>query len=1083
MDAPVSGTKDGRDSIDPSGGQLEIGVLPVFDQLCGLCQTLRDDGFRYLLSTAPKDEAEAGRTVAHHASLSDLLRSASQGCKLCRTFYDASVVKNDKGGGTTSKQWIGQTDAKAARNGYDVSVVWVPCRVDRIETGPVFLCRSTHARGEDISGHRIIFTVAGGSSRSDSSPLRPLLRTRWVEEYRSAPEKAFSAFTLSKKCLYKSKPVEQYHSCYDLWHHIVEDYSACRLSAGDDVLPALLSVANVFSRIAHDTQNDQRGRDGQPRPGIRGRRGRGPRVDTPMCDFFKHTTVATRESLQYGVEVLGVDVRPAGEDAYGRVATAVLSLRGPLMRCRLRLRCREVGGCTELLAIYGEDSGLLARGWADSNARYGDWSCTSDAIRSDDTAPCCAEQGESSDTVWCLFALHQHGLDRLLSQWAGSGDLAVDHHHSLAELQQSALAGCKLCSTFYRGIMTWNHHSSSAGLVQWVEGVDRACSSKPFQIKVDWDWTDDRDARDFWRTAHKVVYYRHQAFKVGHDATLRTKVELRSGRPGPYSIGHRPLTAEVDWCRLKSWILSCLEDHGPCRSSSDTELPSRVLDLTHASEMKLLESHGQCADYVTLSHRWGDSAVKFTTKATLASNLRGIHYTSLPKTFQDAVTATRRLGYRYLWIDSVCIIQDDKEDWHRQCAAMKHIYANSILTIACPAAADSFEGFLHPRVVGRPDFKIDIGSSFSAEGSADLEFHLDPSPLSTHISRSSALDARAKQEHETIDQLRYRGWFMQERLLSRRIISFGRIQAKFECNCVECFETYRPVLVDGPTHWRLPKNCLSDHRSGVKQISWYDIVEAYSNCHLSYGDDILPALSGIAGVFSSRNKGKYVAGLWDFDLLRGLCWRRNQSDSVIARRPLATHHPPPSWSWAACRYPVEFPVQDDRVESDGFDFRLDAQVMNVEAYAVGVDPYGQVGRGVLRLRARLRHSFFRYQLTPSLFLEEIYDERGTLLFTGRTSFSTSQARAGAEGVPHNVGRLSMRTTLTLDEGRSSDGSVSSDLEDSVDEVWCLFLDSWTALVLKPVPGRPQTFARVGLLSSYDVVEWGAGAPITKATLV
>ncbi|KAK3071134.1 hypothetical protein LTR53_009177 [Teratosphaeriaceae sp. CCFEE 6253] len=493
MDAPVSGTKDGRDSIDPSGGQLAIGVLPVSDQLCGLCQTLRDDGYRYLLSTAPKDEAEEGRTVAHYASLFDLLRSAAQGCKLCRTFYDASVAKNHGGGGTTVQQWIEQTDTKAARNGYDVSVAWdaiIATRelgynflwIDSLcivqddevdwqrqcsdmgriysdsdltiacpsagnayegflrprERAPAACTITIRDRSDDDGAHTVLemrptsISEYQRSGRRRHGPQDHLHRrgwvlqerllsrrvlsfgsaqlifkcdqTRWVEEYRCAPEKTFSASTLSKSCLYKSTPLDQYPSRHHLWYHIVEDYSACRLSAGDDILPALSGVANVFGRIADDTYlaglwranlpadflwfrraGPAEEAEGTRRPAAT--RYPGPTWSWAACrrpilfllrDIFEHASAASSESLQYDVTVLGMDVRPAGDDAYRRVVTAVLSLRGPLMRCRLRYR--ELEGRMEVLAICDEDSGSLTRGWAESNARYGDWSYTPDAL-------------------------------------------------------------------------------------------------------------------------------------------------------------------------------------------------------------------------------------------------------------------------------------------------------------------------------------------------------------------------------------------------------------------------------------------------------------------------------------------------------------------------------------------------------------------------------------------------------------------------------------------------------------------------------------------------------------------------------
>lgn len=145
-----------------------------------------------------------------------------------------------------------------------------------------------------------------------------------------------------------------------------------------------------------------------------------------------------------------------------------------------------------------------------------------------------------------------------------------------------------------------------------------------------------------------------------------------------------------------NWSLTCLKEHPSCRASIEEGgyLPSRLIFLDHDADAnifpRLVETSSQKLDpldtqYVALSHCWGTDqgkAVPKTTKAKLANHVESIDLASLPKTFTDAMVATLRLGVQYIWIDSLCIIQDDKDDFSRECSQMHLIYSKSMCTIA-----------------------------------------------------------------------------------------------------------------------------------------------------------------------------------------------------------------------------------------------------------------------------------------------------------------------------------------------------------------------------------------------------------------
>jgi hypothetical protein len=114
---------------------------------------------------------------------------------------------------------------------------------------------------------------------------------------------------------------------------------------------------------------------------------------------------------------------------------------------------------------------------------------------------------------------------------------------------------------------------------------------------------------------------------------------------------------------INEWILRCENGHRACRSQPSAPLPHRVIDVGSDllnEDPRLLECDGERGRYITLSHCWGNTQHFTTETNTLANRCRGMSWGSIPKTFQDAISLTRKLRIRFLWIDSLCIIQDDK---------------------------------------------------------------------------------------------------------------------------------------------------------------------------------------------------------------------------------------------------------------------------------------------------------------------------------------------------------------------------------------------------------------------------------------
>jgi len=150
---------------------------------------------------------------------------------------------------------------------------------------------------------------------------------------------------------------------------------------------------------------------------------------------------------------------------------------------------------------------------------------------------------------------------------------------------------------------------------------------------------------------------------------------------------------------VKSWLRACSETHKSCRPVQNQEaLPTRLLEIQLGSsklELKLVEIHGLTGLYFALSYVWGLPGNVFrTTQNNCSSLLQAIDPSSPPSVILDAVVLTRAIGVRYLWVDSLCIIQDDASDWEREALAMATVYNRASLVISATLSQDSSYGII-----------------------------------------------------------------------------------------------------------------------------------------------------------------------------------------------------------------------------------------------------------------------------------------------------------------------------------------------------------------------------------------------------
>jgi hypothetical protein len=306
-------------------------------------------------------------------------------------------------------------------------------------------------------------------------------------------------------------------------------------------------------------------------------------------------------------------------------------------------------------------------------------------------------------------------------------------------------------------------------------------------------------------------------------------------------------------------------------------LPPRVIDVgSNDDDVHLIQTNSAKAQYLVLSYRWGapgGQKILLLTKANLDTLLASIPVPDLPTTIKQAISMTRSLGFRYLWVDSLCLIQDDVSDIQKGVDSMSDIYQRATCTIAATGAEDSFRGLYLPRRPNGPCAKLPciVGDRVVGE----------------MLITAKAIDQDFQQEIEE-SPWAHRGWVFQERLLSRRIIHFGSSQVYWECRHGVLSETEieneRKMLCEEQD--QLKNNLrfrgrfreeFDNPRSGF-EIFWNVFVEQYSRAELSDERDRLKAIVGITTELALWQRGPYVSGVWLLYMPYCLLWVASGSE-------------------------------------------------------------------------------------------------------------------------------------------------------------------------------------------------------------
>lgn len=457
--------------------------------------------------------------------------------------------------------------------------------------------------------------------------------------------------------------------------------------------------------------------------------------------------------------------------------------------------------------------------------------------------------------------------------------------------------------------------------------------------------------------------------------------------------------SDIAFGRLEGWLKDCTSNHPRCGAAPLTPmLPNRVIDVSVSErEVALVESRGMRGRYLALSHSWGKSSRLMATKETRQDLECGVAISFLPETFQDAVKITRRLGLKYLWIDCLCIMQDDSADWERESAMMDQVYRNSYLTISASSSEDSYSGCFPKRTnefyispgtksLGYETPREAIDFKYPSRPGSQTRIGLFEEWLPGSVSQApqrTQTGTFGKRVDPIEDQpLSRRGWTLQERLLSPRIIHYATDQMYFECESTilseDGFEFPDPPFsmnhMLGTQRIKMEEHGMSkaNGRSFIvgKHVTstglrwgggWLSLVEDFSKRCLTIGQDKLPALAGVARVIAEETNDVYIAGLWGRHFMEDLYWRVytqeeyfENDDEGRDRRPVKgkvigtvsqpAEYRAPSWSWASIDAPVKFnPLNYGNLVAHMEDYHTEP---------AGADEFGRVSDGRVDLRVR-----------------------------------------------------------------------------------------------------------------------------------
>ena len=377
----------------------------------------------------------------------------------------------------------------------------------------------------------------------------------------------------------------------------------------------------------------------------------------------------------------------------------------------------------------------------------------------------------------------------------------------------------------------------------------------------------------------------------------------------------------------KAWLQRCEDEHPSCQQSELGRLPTRVIDVGDvSSQPRVYVSDRERVPYVALSYCWGQRGNIRLLSTNIDEYTQCLPLALLPQTIADAISVARRMNSRYLWVDSLCILQDSKADLEQQLSYMGDIFANTWFTIAAKDSPSSASGLFHAR--NWPTSAVVPTGVRLPSRTIQREAGIHGRMLNTRTSCFNRLMALPRpyqsRESDETPVLETRGWALQEDLLSRRMLNFGRYELSWTClegSCTERHPHEDDIRGHRKWQWTVKRVSIAAfvefgnlNRVDKEAIlnRYFDAVNDFVRRQLSESRDKLAAIAGVQGAVGKILEDDPIAGIWQGQFFApSLLWwiEKPQEDATIS--PLNC----PSWSWASTSRPVKY-VKDPSCTDD-----------------------------------------------------------------------------------------------------------------------------------------------------------------------
>ncbi|KAM0167907.1 hypothetical protein ACHAPF_011524, partial [Botrytis cinerea] len=500
---------------------------------------------------------------------------------------------------------------------------------------------------------------------------------------------------------------------------------------------------------------------------------------------------------------------------------------------------------------------------------------------------------------------------------------------------------CSFCALISRAVsLIWKNNSSEDSYSVTKSASQLLVQSRsPLALRVD-DRTEYLTPRILLATDKQPLSKQNnrpplREIDRREDRFIFAEIESLSSSAESF-IRRRAIPSVLDVSLVKKWLFDCKShEHSKVVLSRTNNIlfhgqhSFRLIDVVN----ECLMDRNEWCEYTALSYVWGRSftilnakenakaaSILVTTKANIdtlyrshaLSSLRRNQYGVIPRTVQDAMELTRKIGIRYLWVDTLCIVQDDQDDKSRLVSSMDSIYNGSTLTLIAAVGDDAHSGLLG--VSHRPESPVE---SYEIVDNGKL--------LTLSLCLPSLCEEVRKGKWHT------RGWTYQEQCMSPRCLYFTSKELFFQCpesqwregyDYMELLPSQDVQIRTGPPWWskRLrkdpdptPYRYLWDFKTQLQAESYQMAVQEYSQRNLTHLNDVLNAFEGI---FHRFNRSKIVSSLSIHQtqgiptdiLFQAILWFPSKSSQrrVSTIQGRMTVEKFSTWSWASWLGPIEF---------------------------------------------------------------------------------------------------------------------------------------------------------------------------------